>query len=265
MGSRTYRQKNRKKYSRKPLKFPINPARMPTNSSQIYLIDLNSSFNSQKPLFKKIFSCNDYTTTLDNKYFTANLQLNTGDCLTLSHEAILITINSKTSSEELKESLERFEKCKLKLVTYDDCEVNRSSFMSLCMDFEAELIDLGDLEEGENSEDLVMASLNAVSWKSSVFKKSGGGRKGKTMGNGAENAEENSCKKSTKLGTELKKKPDSEINSKDVEDFENLFAQIGSFRDQAKNLTGDSRLDFAEKMMEQLLGSLDLDSEDDFQ
>lgn len=175
-----------------------------------------------------------------------------GDCQTLSHEAILVTINGKTSSEELKESLDRFEKCKLKLVTYDDCDVNRSSFMSLCMDFEAELIDLNDLEEGESAEDLVLSSLNAVSWRSSVFKKSGGRK----------------TKKPTESQIDLKvpelnSKPASEINSKDVEDFENLFAQIGSFRDQTKNLTGDSRLDFAEKMMEQLLGTLDLDSEDD--
>merc|ERR1712166_844863 len=222
VSSRTYRQKI--------------VSKMPRTTSQIYLIDLTSSFTSQKPLFTKIFSSPDKTTTLDNKYFTASLQLNTGDCLTLSHEAILVTINSKTSLEELKESLERFEKCKLKLVTYDDCEVNRSSFMSLCMDFEAELIDLGDLEEGESAEDLVLSSLHAVSWKSSEFKKSGGRK----------------TKKSTESQSEMKvpeinNKPASEINSKDVE---NLFAQVGSFRDQTKNLTGDSRLDFAEKMME---------------
>jgi hypothetical protein len=227
---------------------------MPTTTSQIYLIDLTSSFAAQKPLFTKIFSSLDNTTTLDNKYFTASLQLNMGDCMTLSHEAILVTINSKTSLEELKESLERFEKCKLKLVTYYDCEVNRSSFMSLCMDHAAELIDLEDLEEGETSEDLVLSSLNAVSWRSSEFKKSGGRKTKKTA----------ESQFDVKV-PEMRNKPDSEITSKDVEDFESMFAQIGSFRDQTKNLTGDSRLDFAEKMMEQLLGTLELDSEDDFQ
>merc|ERR1711976_298673 len=154
--------------------------------------------------------------------------------------------NKRTSVDDLKESLERFDSCKLKLVTYRDDEVNRSSLMSLCMDFEAELIDLDDLEDGEKSEDLFMDSLNAISWKSAKMK--------------------NKSQKQNKK----KKSPENnnssvmpEINSKDVEDFENLFQQLGNFRDQAKNLNGEARLDFAEKIMEQLMGGLDLDSEDD--
>ena len=215
--------------------------------SQIYLIDLNNSYVAQKSVYSKIFSSPDNTTTLDNKYFTAELQLNTGDCLTLSHEAILVTINNKTSVDDLKESLERFDSCKLKLVTYRDDEVNRSSLMSLCMDFEAELIDLDDLEDGEKSEDLVMDSLNAISWKSAKMKN--------------KSQKQNKKKKSPENSINSTVMP--EINSKDVEDFENLFQQLGNFRDQAKNLNGEARLDFAEKIMEQLMGGLDLDSEDD--
>merc|ERR1712178_640693 len=115
--------------------------------------------------------------------------------------------------DELKENLERFENCKLKLVSYNDLEVDRSKFMSVCMDFEAELIDLMDLEDGETSKDLILDSLNAISWKSAKMHK---------------NDKRNSNKKQNKVN-----KVDLEIGSKDVEDFENLFQQIGSFRDQA--------------------------------
>merc|ERR1711881_775828 len=52
------------------------------------------------------------------------------------------------------------------------------------------------------------------------------------------------------------------LTSQDVEEFEALFSQFGSLRDQARGMQGQARLDFAEKVVEQFWDALNLSDDE---
>merc|ERR1711879_214330 len=211
-------------------------------TSKIYLVDLNNSYTQLSPTFSTLFNTdNNNQLQLDNKYFTATLQLNTTTpSFNQEVEALVITINHQTKPADIEENLKRFEDSKLKIVCYEDDKITHEDKLALLtptLKYDGELIDFSDLDDDETAGDLLIASFSAISWSTAKLKKPKvSNRKGEVKGE---------C-----------------IGRSEVEDMEALFASFSSSKNTADGLSGQDRYDYAEKVVEQFWNVLNL-SEDE--
>jgi len=252
-----------------------------TKTDKISLINLNNSYSSIKPIFDKLFKFeNDDSRRkilkLENKYFTGRLQLeesNVTESQTESNEpledpnlsGIILTINDQTNVQEIEKILSSqvYENCKLKLVVYDsDLSSDRKGeILSIIFNLTGELIDLNDLLDGETSEDLLLQSFNGISdWDSIVMKKiSSKVSSTKKIQVAATKPPEEKPEETPQKSTN---DPQLDISSKEVDQLEAMFSQFSELKSQADGLSGQERLDFAEKVVGQFMNALGIDEEE---